>query len=153
MTNWVLIFYNNIKIIFLLFLLFPVCSCTIDYKPKGHWVENSTNDTLIMEMNVCDTISNGLEWIYNSSDSTLSSIDDTISGNILGKKTVFYKYYYVKPASKSGALFQDFDTCYLYVIKSKTLNKYSIEEILRNKMYDERILTKKDFHDHEYKYR
>ncbi len=141
------------KIIFLLFLSFSVSSCIVDYKPKGYWVENCTNDTLIMEMNVCDTISDGLDWIFNSSDSTLSSIDDTIPGYILGKKTIFYKYYYVKPSSKSGALFQDFDTCYLYVIKSKILNKYSIEEILRKEMYDKRILTKKDFHNHEYKYR
>lgn len=140
------------KIIFLLFLSLLVSSCFVDYKPKGYWAENCTKDTLIMEMNICDTISYGLDWIYNSSDSTLSSIDDTISGYILGKKTVFYKYYYVVPFSKSGALFQDFDTCYLYVIKCKTLNKYSIEEILRKKMYDRRILTKKDFHNHEYKY-
>ena len=34
-----------------------------------------------------------------------------------------------------------------------SFEKYPIEEILRNKMYDKRILTKKDFHDHEYKYR
>ena len=109
--------------------------------------------TLIMEMNECNIISDGSDWIYNSPDSTLSSFDDTISGNILGKKTVFYKFYYVEPFSKSGALFQDFDTCYLYVIRCKILNKYSIEEIIRKKMYDRRTLTKKDFHNHEYKYR
>lgn len=139
--------------IFLLLLSISVFSCTIDYKSKGYWAENCTSDTLIMEMNECNIISDGSDWIYNSPDSTLSSFDDTISGNILGKKTVFYKFYYVEPFSKSGALFQDFDTCYLYVIRCKILNKYSIEEIIRKKMYDRRTLTKKDFHNHEYKYR
>lgn len=72
--------------IFLLLLSISVFSCTIDYKSKGYWAENCTSDTLIMEMNECNTISDGSDWIYNSPDSTLSSFDDTISGNILGKK-------------------------------------------------------------------
>lgn len=141
------------KSYYILLSLILFSSCIFDYKPLGYWAENCTNDTLIMEINEPDELSDGANWIYNMQDSVIPDITDTISGNIHGKKMIFSKYYCVKPFSKSGAFFSKFDTCYLYVIKWSTLQKHSIEDIRKKKLYDRRILTKKDFREHKYEYR
>ena len=44
------------------------------------------------------------------------------------------------------------DTCYVYVIKWNIAKSYSFEEIRDKKLYDRRVVSRKDFDGHVYEY-
>ena len=80
--------------------------------------------------------------------------DDTTIVYVKGKKTTFFNHYYAIPDTFAGRIYPfPKGTCYLYTIKWQVATRYSFDEIRAKKLYDRRVVTKKDFQDHIYEYR
>lgn len=142
------------KILLLVFSLFFLNSCIIDYKPAGYFVYNHTKDTLLIEMTESDTLTDSIYWGIHSLDSVLlDSEQDTICVSVKGEKVAFWRFNYVLPYSESGSIYPLPDTCYVYVIKWNIAKSYSFEEIRDKKLYDRRVVSRKDFDGHVYEYR
>lgn len=141
------------KILLLVFSLFFLNSCIIDYKPAGYFVYNHTKDTLLIEMTESDTLTDSIYWGIHSLDSVLlDSEQDTICVSVKGEKVAFWRFNYVLPYSESGSIYPLPDTCYVYVIKWNIAKSYSFEEIRDKKLYDRRVVSRKDFDGHVYEY-
>lgn len=141
------------KILLLVFSLFFLNSCIIDYKPAGYFVYNHTKDTLLIEMTESDTLTDSIYWGIHSLDSVLlDSEQDTICVSVKGEKVAFWRFNYVLPYSESGSIYPLPDTCYVYVIKWNIAKFYSFEEIRDKKLYDRRVVSRKDFDGHVYEY-
>ncbi|WP_337390484.1 hypothetical protein [Prevotella sp.] len=141
------------KILLLVFSLFFLNSCIIDYKPAGYFVYNHTKDTLLIEMTESDTLTDSIYWGIHPLDSVLlDSEQDTICVSVKGEKVAFWRFNYVLPYSESGSIYPLPDTCYVYVIKWNIAKFYSFEEIRDKKLYDRRVVSKKDFDGHVYEY-
>lgn len=141
------------KILLLVFSLFFLNSCIIDYKPAGSFVYNHTKDTLLIEMTESDTLTDSIYWGIHSLDSVLlDSEQDTICVSVKGEKVAFWRFNYVLPYSESGSIYPLPDTCYVYVIKWNIAKSYSFEEIRDKKLYDRRVVSRKDFDGHVYEY-
>lgn len=141
------------KILLLVFSLFFLNSCIIDYKPAGYFVYNHTKDTLLIEMTESDTLTDSIYWGIHPLDSVLlDSEQDTICVSVKGEKVAFWRFNYVLPYSESGSIYPLPDTCYVYVIKWNIAKTYSFEEIRDKKLYDRRVVSKKDFDGHVYEY-
>lgn len=142
------------KILLLVFSLFFLNSCIIDYKPAGYFVYNHTKDTLLIEMTESETLTDSIYWGIHSLDSVLlDSEQDTICVSVKGEKVAFWRFNYVLPYSESGSIYPLPDTCYVYVIKWNIAKSYSFEEIRDKKLYDRRVVSRKDFDGHVYEYR
>jgi len=142
------------KILLLVFSLFFLNSCIIDYKPAGYFVYNHTKDTLLIEMTESDTLTDSIYWGIHPLDSVLlDSEQDTICVSVKGEKVAFWRFNYVLPYSESGSIYPLPDTCYVYVIKWNIAKSYSFEEIRDKKLYDRRVVSRKDFDGHVYEYR
>lgn len=142
------------KILLLVFSLFFLNSCIIDYKPAGYFVYNHTKDTLLIEMTESDTLTDSIYWGIHPLDSVLlDSEQDTICVSVKGEKVAFWRFNYVLPYSESGSIYPLPDTCYVYVIKWDIAKSYSFEEIRDKKLYDRRVVSRKDFDGHVYEYR
>ena len=134
------------KILLLVFSLFFLNSCIIDYKPAGYFVYNHTKDTLLIEMTESETLTDSIYWGIHSLDSVLlDSEQDTICVSVKGEKVAFWRFNYVLPYSESGSIYPLPDTCYVYVIKWNIAKSYSFEEIRDKKLYDRRVVSRKDF--------
>lgn len=141
------------KILLLVFSLFFLNSCIIDYKPAGYFVYNHTKDTLLIEMTESETLTDSIYWGIHPLDSVLlDSEKDTICVSVKGEKVAFWRFNYVLPYSESGSIYPLPDTCYVYVIKWNIAKSYSFEEIRDKKLYDRRIVSRKDFDGHVYEY-
>lgn len=141
------------KILLLVFSLFFLNSCIIDYKPAGYFVYNHTKDTLLIEMTESETLTDSIYWGIHSLDSVLlDSEQDTICVSVKGEKVAFWQFNYVLPYSESGSIYPLPDTCYVYVIKWNIAKSYSFEEIRDKKLYDRRVVSRKDFDGHVYEY-
>lgn len=141
------------KILLLVFSLFFLNSCIIDYKPAGYFVYNHTKDTLLIEMTESDTLTDSIYWGIHPLDSVLlDSEQDTICVSVKGEKVAFWRFNYVLPYSESGSIYPLPDTCYVYVIKWNIAKFYSFEEIRDKKLYDRRVVSRKDFDGHVYEY-
>lgn len=141
------------KILLLVFSLFFLNSCIIDYKPAGYFVYNHTKDTLLIEMTESETLTDSIYWGIHPLDSVLlDSEQDTICVSVKGEKVAFWRFNYVLPYSESGSIYPLPDTCYVYVIKWNIAKSYSFEEIRDKKLYDRRIVSRKDFDGHVYEY-
>lgn len=104
------------KILLLVFSLFFLNSCIIDYKPAGYFVYNHTKDTLLIEMTESETLTDSIYWGIHSLDSVLlDSEQDTICVSVKGEKVAFWRFNYVLPYSESGSIYPLPDTCYVYV--------------------------------------
>ena len=137
------------KILLLVFSLFFLNSCIIDYKPAGYFVYNHTKDTLLIEMTESETLTDSIYWGIHSLDSVLlDSEQDTICVSVKGEKVAFWRFNYVLPYSESGSIYPLPDTCYVYVIKWNIAKSYSFEEIRDKKLYDRRVVSRKDFDGH-----
>ena len=135
-------------------------SCVMDCKNGGCRIKNYTSDTLFMVLSLEDSLTDEFYWMRNPYDTLpypICSINpmhnDTIITYINKRNVRFSTYYYVLPNCKSNLSYQIDDRCYLYVIKWNVAKEYSFREIYTKKMYDKRILTKKDFIEGEYEYR
>ncbi len=141
------------KILLLVFSLFFLNSCIIDYKPAGYFVYNHTKDTLLIEMTESETLTDSIYWGIHPLDSVLlDSEQDTICVSVKGEKVAFWRFNYVLPYSESGSIYPLPDTCYVYVIKWNIAKSYSFEEIRDKKLYDRRVVSRKDFDGHVYEY-
>ena len=142
-------------IIIFLFSIILFSSCiAIDHKPLGYWIHNNTEDTLLIEMTESDTLTDSIYWGIHPLDSVLlDSEQDTICVSVKGEKVTFWRFNYVLPYSKSGSIYPLPDTCYVYVIKWNIAKSYSFEEIRDKKLYDRRVVSRKDFDGHVYEYR
>ena len=142
-------------IIVFLFSIILFSSCIVmDHKPAGYWVHNNTEDTLLIEMTESDTLTDSIYWGIHPLDSVLlDSEQDTICVSVKGEKVAFWRFNYVLPYSESGSIYPLPDTCYVYVIKWNIAKSYSFEEIRDKKLYDRRVVSRKDFDGHVYEYR
>ena len=132
-------------------------SCVMD-KKTFICVKNYTNDTLLIELTESDTLDN---WIYKGKHPDEPNIpvlpSDTNAVDIPGRKVIINDFFYALPDSTLFAdsyIFNLKDTCYIYAIKWQIVRLYSPEQIRVKRLYDRRILTKKDFNNNnEVEYR
>jgi len=147
---------KNIDKILILVLLNLVVlnSCCIDTKHRGFVIWNCTNDTLLFDLSTSETIDDDIYWGIHPEDTFRIFPEDTISVYVKGKKTTFLNHYYAIPDTFAGRIYPfPKSTCYLYAIKWRVATRYSFDEIRAKKLYDRRVVTKKDFQDHIYEYR
>ena len=143
------------KILLLSSLVLNSC-IIIDTKPLGYCIKNCTNDTLLIDLNEAKTLNDEIYWKACGEDSMKTMPDDTTTVFIHGKQVDIHNAFRVLPNTKSigfPTLFNN-DTCYLYVIKWQIVTSYSLEEIRSKRLYDMKVITKKDFdrnHILEYK--
>ena len=105
-------------------------------------------------MTESETLTDSIYWGIHSLDSVLlDSEQDTICVSVKGEKVAFWRFNYVLPYSESGSIYPLPDTCYVYVIKWNIAKSYSFEEIRDKKLYDRRVVSRKDFDGHVYEYR
>ena len=135
--------------LFVLMVLSTSVSCVMD-RVSSVCLKNCTKDSLLMDLASSDTLSDWESWgffLYVMSENDTSEIDDVSSGvdvdclvpsDSVIRFTDPYMYY---------------DTCYIYTIKWSVAKNYPMDVIRKKKLYDRRIVTKKDFHDHLLEYR
>lgn len=129
-------------------------SCVLDTKPWGYSVKNSTNDTLLIDLTESKTLSDDMYWGTNPEDTLNVIEDDTITVNINGRKISIFNFYRVLPDSNSLGFFDLYsDTFYVYAIKWSIATHYTLDEIRKKKLYDKRVVAKKDFINHKYEYK
>lgn len=69
---------------------------------------------------------------------------------------IINKNCYAQPDSNAyvgSHLFYMKDTCYIYAIKWWVVTHYTLDEIRKRRLYDRRVVTKKDFVDRIYEYK
>ncbi len=152
----------NIRKIIRILILVSVISVTLDScvmdKKTFICVKNYTKDTLLIELTESDTLDN---WIYKGKHPDEPNIpvlpSDTNAVDIPGRKVIINDFFYALPDSTLFAdsyIFNLKDTCYIYAIKWQIVRLYSPEQIRVKRLYDRRILTKKDFNNNnEVEYR
>lgn len=119
---------------------------------KFYVVKNCTKDTLLLNLSAVETLSDWKYW-----NEQLQGINLPIEKD--ESKMDFYKATIgtlVVPNSKidvSPDVFRPKDTCYIYVVKLNIAQHYPMKEIRRRKLYDRRMVTKKDFRNHLFEYR
>lgn len=137
------------------FIMVLLCiSCIIDTKPLGYSVRNCTYDTLCIYLSEQIDLSNEMYLDKKTMNEIGVTQDDTTVVYINGDTIIVSNYFLTMPNSRSGAdwtLCYE-DSCYLYAIKWDVLMKYTLDEIKMNKLYDKRVITKRDFHNHIFDY-
>ena len=135
-------------------LLLTLSSCILDTKPRSYCVKNCTQDTLLITLTESDTLSDEMYWGIHPGDTIDLLSTDTTSVYVHGKKVIFLNYYYVQPGAEFiGDPLLNKDTGYVYAIKWKIATSYSFEEIRVRKLYDRRVVAKKDFRNHLFEYK
>ena len=133
-------------------------SCVMDYKGLGYSIRNCTNDTLLFNLTASDTLDNGMFWGKSPGDTISLDPEDTIRVSLHGENVILWSQCFALPDSSifqgSPEMFYHIsNTLYIYAVKLQVAEKYSMEEIRAKKLYDRRIVTKKDFHDRVYDYK
>lgn len=141
---------------FLLLSSLVLNSCIIDTKPLGYCIKNCTSDTLLIDFSDAKTLNDDIFGYVYVGDSVETISNDTTTVFIHGKKVNIYNIYRILPNAKS--IYFDFrpnrDTCCLYTIKWQIATSHSLEDIRSKRLYDMKVITKKDFdrnHILEYK--
>ena len=134
--------------LFVLMILSTSVSCVMD-RVSLFYIKNCTKDSLLMDLASSDTLVNweSLGSLYVMPENDTSEIDDE-----------FTRFIIVGLVPPDSALyFSDsymyYDTCYIYTIKWSVAKNYPMDVIRKKKLYDRRIVTKKDFHDRLLEYR
>lgn len=123
---------------------------------REHLVRNATKDTLLLLLTTSDTFEKtSIYWARNQVDPTsdLYLLDTTViyvhgkkipinNQSIIPSRTI-YRYF--------GELAKD--SCYIYAIKWSDATRYTPDEIRKNKLYDRRIVSKKELERCLYEYR
>lgn len=143
-------------LLFIILGVFLFASCIMDRK-VSFLIKNCTNDTLLIVLTENDTLDNCIYWGNNPED-TIGGImrTDTIGVYINGTKIIIDKFCYARPDSivfVSPYLFNLRDTCNIFAIKWWTVSHYTLAEIRKRKLYDRRVVTKKDFINYLYEYK
>lgn len=133
--------------------IFNICPWFLYYGYKKFYVvKNCTKDTLLLNLSAVETLSDWKYW-----NEQLQGINLPIEKD--ESKMDFYKATIgtlVVPNSKidvSPDVFRPKDTCYIYVVKLNIAQHYPMKEIRRRRLYDRRMVTKKDFRNHLFEYR
>ena len=142
---------------FLLLSSLVLNSCVIiDTKPLGYRIKNCTNDTLFVDFSDFKTLSDDIFGYVYVGDSVETISNDTTTVFIHGKKVNIYNIYRMLPNAESIAFWfpLNSDTCCLYTVKWQIATSHSLEDIRSKRLYDMKVITKKDFdrnHILEYK--
>lgn len=134
-----------------------ISSCVICYKEKGYTVKNCTADTILFGLSDSSDLKYQIFWDRLATDTTLfEPIDiDTMTITVDGEKTIIRDCYYAVPDSlwEHGFYSSSDAPWYLFAITWEVANHYTRDEIIEKKLYDRRVVTKKDFHNRIYEYR
>lgn len=134
-----------------MFIYILYCSCVVDYKTSLS-VKNCTADTLMINLSGVDTLENWKNW-------SEPLVDSAFQKKTYGDNWAFYNAIassMVQPDFARNVdpyIYHLYDTCYIYAIKWNIAKKYSMDEIRKRRLYDRRVVTKKDFVDRIYKYK
>lgn len=141
--------------LWILTLSFVLSSCIMDYNAPYYRVKNCTNDTLLVFLSYYDTLDDDIYWGIHPEDTIFLSQEYLDTAYIHGQKVIIRNDFCALPDSTiSGLCDVMTDQCYLYAIKWNIVTNYSYHEILNKKLYDRRVLTKKDFdNNRQYEYR
>lgn len=143
-------------IFFTLISLVLFSSCVMDYKPFVDSVRNCTSDTLLFELTEsCNFDGRSIFDDKDTSDYTGVDFEYVTEAYIKGKKVYVSKFNYALPDSTTlGKIVVDNrKKYYVYAIKWNVATHYTLDEIRAKKLYDRRVVTKKDFKDHVYEYK
>lgn len=124
----------------------------MDRKVAAFSIKNCTKDTLFFELLYKDALTDEIFCDRNAAKAYPDKVFGIDSHE--GKKFLWLEDRTLPDSTTH--VFDPFcskETCYLYVIKWEVLTHYSLEEIRVKKLYDKRIVTKKDFHNRRYEYR
>ncbi len=120
-------------------------------------IKNCTNDTLYIEFTESDTLDNWIFWKGNIEYPNIPvAQEDTTWIYIHGEKMIADNMFFALPDSivfMDPRLFSISKTCYIYAIKQRILTQYTLDDIREKKLYDRRVVTKKDFHKRQYEYK
>lgn len=139
-----------IKAILVSAVLNVLFSCVM-CKKETFFIKNCTDDTLMIDLTESDTFSAWEYWSYMSNFDTLPkkdkhSVDTFFLDTAIGCETL--------PDSVDGYNPLHKDTGYIYAIKLNVAKRYTMGEIRAKRLYDRRIVTRKDFDcNNTYEYR
>ncbi len=136
--------------VFVIIVLVSLGGCADCTKHRGYVARNCTNDTLLLEVTMSDTLDDWMYWGVHPGDTVVMGYPyDTVEVNIRGEKTVLSTYFRVSPDSVMLAGLYPFnkDSCYIYAIKWQDATRYTREEIHAKKLYERRVVKKRDFDD------
>lgn len=135
---------------FIIAILAAFGGCGVCSKHRGYIARNCTSDTLLLEVTESDTLDDWMYWGVHPGDTVVNDYPyDTIEVSIKGGKTVFSTFNRIPPDSIMSDGLDPFpkDSCYIYAIKWKDAIRYTREEIHARKLYERRVVTKRDFDD------
>lgn len=145
-----------IKIIFTISILNTFISCVMDTK-HSLAIKNISRDTLFVEISPSDTFDNLMYWSNKYEGEIPAALVDTTKFEIKGETITVCNNFKIRPETiklYSLNAFNNSDTCYIYAIKSYIVERFTPDDIHKQKLYERRIVTKKDFDDdgiYEYK--
>jgi hypothetical protein len=131
-------------------------SCYMDSKQFVNSVRNCTSDTLLIELTESGNFDGrSIFDDKDTSDYTGVDFEYVTEAYIKGKKVYVSKYNYALPDSTTlGKIVVDNrKKYYLYAVKWSVATHYTLDEIRAKKLYDRRVVTKKDFNDYVYEYK
>ena len=137
-------------------VLVSLNSCYMDSKQFVNSVRNCTSDTLLIELTESGNFDG--HYIFEDKD-TLEynrlDLEYFTEAYIKGKKIYVSKFNYALPDSTTlGKIVVDNrKKYYVYAIKWNVATHYTLDEIRAKKLYDRRVVTKKDFKNHVYEYK
>ena len=141
-------------LMFAFVVLVSLNSCYMDYK-EFYRIKNCTNDTLMLCLDTSKMLSNWLYFDLENEDTTHFIFRDYKKEiQINGKTFLLDTWSNTLPQTFSKATYSTiFDVYYLYAVKWSVATHYTLDEIRAKKLYDRRVVTKKDFNDYVYEYK
>ena len=143
-------------LMFAFVVLVSLNSCYMDSKQFVNSVRNCTSDTLLIELTESGNFDG--HYIFEDKD-TLGynrlDLEYFTEAYIKGKKIYVSKFNYALPDSTTlGKIsLANRKKYYIYTIKWSVATHYTLDEIRAKKLYDRRVVTKKDFKNHVYEYK
>lgn len=135
---------------------FIINSCVMDYV-SSYCIKNCSVDTLYIELTTSDSLDNWLYWNrLEEKDKRPITYSDTTCVNIKGEDVILDNIFYALPDSiilANPYLFDVKDTCFIYAVKFSNMKRYLLDDIRKNKLYNRRVVTKKDFVNRMYEYK
>lgn len=139
-----------VGIFFTLAALNTFCSCVIDMKEAPFCIKNGTDDTLLINLSVSDTLADWTSWseldgiFLNDTD----NVDMAFTKAIIDCLALPNTNIYVSPDVYSFK-----DTCYIYAVEWNIAKRYSMGEIRSRKLYKRQAVTQTYFYNRQYIYR
>lgn len=149
--------FENVKMVqilvrkkYILAVLSIFCSCIMDIKEAPFCIKNGTDDTLLINLSVSDTLADWTSWseLDDIFPNDTDNVDMAFTKAIIDCLALPNTNIYVSPD-----VYCFKDTCYIYVVERNVAGRYSMEEIRSMGLYKRRTVTKKCFHNRLYIYR